>query len=47
MGVSHPVGVGELAWLRLGGNALTGCIPSSLRSVADHDLHRLRALSDC
>ena len=37
----------SLAWLRLGGNALTGCIPSSLRSVADHDLHRLRALSPC
>ena len=37
----------SLAWLRLGGNALTGCIPSSLRSVADHDLHRLRALAAC
>ena len=37
----------SLAWLRLGGNALTGCIPSSLRSVADHDLHRIRALSAC
>ena len=37
----------KLTQLSLSNNALTGCIPSSLRSVADHDLHRLRAFSDC
>ena len=36
----------ELATLRLGGNQLTGCIPSSLHSVATNDLGSL-GLNDC